>query len=139
MPNPLAVQNYHDDFQVITELLVTPANGIAVFYAERDTVIDAVYYGVSVVGGALSTLQLAKTTTGTLTTPASASAAVIQLGTALHTAQAVSSLGTFNPALTTPGNDTNLVKAGNWLGIIVGGTIGTPTILLQLRIRSRVA
>lgn len=139
MPNPLAVQEYTDDFQIISELLVAPANGTAMLYAERDIVIDAIYMGVSVVGGAGATLQIVKTTAGTLAVPASAVAATVAAGTALHTAQVIAVGGTFVPTLTTPNLDTNLIKAGNWVGVVVSGTVTSAAVLVQFRIRSRVA
>jgi len=139
MPNPLQTQSYVDDFQMITELVIAPVTGTALIYAERDIVIDAIYMGVSVVGTASATLQIVKTTTGTLTTPASASAAVVAAGTALHTAQSITTLGTFTPTLTTPNLDTNLIKAGNWVGVVVAGTVTSAAVLVQFRVRSRVA
>ena len=139
MPNPLAVEQYHDDFQIIAETLLAPVTGTALVYAERDIVIDAIYMGVSIVGTASATLQIVKTTTGTLVTPASASAAVVAAGTALHTAQAITVLGTFIPTLTTPSLDTNLIKAGNWIGVVVTGTVSSAAVAVQFRIRSRVA
>ncbi len=139
MPNPLQIQGYHDDFQIIAETLLAPITGTALIYAERDMVIDAIYMGVSAVGTVSATLQVVKTTTGTLTTPASASAIVVAAGTALHTAQAITVLGTFAPTLTTPSLDTNLIKAGNWVGVVVAGTVSSAVIAVQFRIRSRVA
>ena len=139
MPNPLAVEQYHDDFQIISELLVAPVTGTAMLYAERDTVIDAIYMGVSVVGTSSASLQIVKTTSGTLTTPASAIAATVAAGTALHTAQLITTGGTFSPTLTTPSLDTNLIKAGNWVGVVVVGTVTSAVVLVQFRVRSRVA
>lgn len=139
MPNPLAVEQYNDDFQIISELLISPVTGTAMVYAERDTVIDAIYMGVSVVGGSGATLRIVKTTSGTLASPASASAAVVAAGTGLHTAQVITALGTFIPTLTTPDLDTNLIKAGNWVGVVVAGTISTAAVLVQFRLRNRVA
>ena len=133
MPNVLLTQYYHDDFQVVNEVLVSPATGTAIFYAERDTVIDQIIFGVSVQGGTSATLQIAKTTTGTSSTPASA----VVSGTGLHTAQAITSTGTYVQTLTTPASDTNLIKAGNWVGVVVGGTIGSAAVAVQLRLRSR--
>jgi len=96
MPNPLAVEQYHDDFQIISELLLAPVTGTAMLYAERDIVIDAIYMGVSVVGTSSATLRIVKTTSGTLASPASAIAATITAGTGLHVAQSITTGGTFN-------------------------------------------
>jgi hypothetical protein len=137
MPNVLLTQYYHDDFQIVNELLVSPVTGTALLYADRDLVIDSVVFGVSVVGGTSATLQIVKTTSGTLTTPASAVAATVAAGTALHTAQSITTGGTYTQTLTTPASDTNLIKAGNWVGVVVGGTIGSAAVAIQLRVRSR--
>ena len=137
MPNVLLTQYYHDDFQVISEMLVSPVTGTAIFYAERDTIIDQVVFGVSVVGGTSSTLQIVKTTSGTLTTPASAVAATVAAGTGLHTAQSITTGGTYVQTLTTPASDTNLVKAGNWIGVVVAGTISSAAVAVHLRLRTR--
>ena len=138
MPNVLQTQYYHDDFQVLNEVVVGAiTSGQALFYAERDTVIDQIIFGVSVAGGSGATLQVVKTTSGTLASPVSALAATVAAGTALHTAQAITTGGTYTATLTTPSSDTNLVKAGNWIGLVTGGTYGTPAVALQLRFRSR--
>lgn len=137
MPNVLAPQYYQDDFQIISELLISPVTGTALLYADRDLVIDSITYGVSVVGGAGASLQLVKTTSGTAASPASALAATVAAGTTLHSAQVITTGGTFSPALTTPASDTNLIRAGNWLGVIVAGTIGSAAVIVQMRIRSR--
>jgi hypothetical protein len=138
MPNVLLTQYYHDDFQIFGETFVGAiTSGTAFFYADRDIVIDSITFGVSVVGGASATLQVVKTTTGTLASPASALAATIAAGTGLHTAQSITTGGTYVQTLTTPSSDTNLIKAGNWIGLAVGGTIGTPAVNVQIRFRSR--
>jgi hypothetical protein len=140
MPNALVTQHYPDDFQNAEELFVGAiTSGTALIYADRDLVIDSIVIGVSVVGGSGATVKLAKTTTGTSASPASAAPASFTGGTDLHTAQSITATGTFIPSLTTPNLDTNLVKAGNWVGIVTGGTYGTPTVAVQIRYRSRVA
>jgi hypothetical protein len=140
MPNVLTTQYYTDDFQVLTYIVRGEfTNGTAMLYADRDIVIDSVTFGVSVVGGAGSRIGLTKTTTGTLDSPASALAATIAAGTTLlNTAQSITTAGTFRPALKTPASDTNLIKAGNWLGFsgTAGGEAGT-TVAIQIRFRSR--
>lgn len=137
MPNVLQTAYYNDDFQIVAELLVSPVTGTALLYADRDLVIDSITFGVSVVGGSGATLQIVKTTAGTLASPSSAVAATVAAGTALHTAQAITTGGTYFPTLTTPASDTNLIKAGNWVGVVVAGTISTAAVLVQIRFRSR--
>jgi hypothetical protein len=139
MPNVLQTQYYTDDFQVLTYIVRGEfTNGTPILYADRDIVIDSVTFGVSVVGLGGSRIGLVKTTTGTLASPASALAATIAAGTQLlNAAQSISTAGTFLPALKTPASDTNLVKAGNWLGFSgVGADTGT-TVAIQIRFRSR--
>jgi hypothetical protein len=140
MPRPLVTQHYPDDFQVLSVPFRSFASGNLLFYFDRDTVIDSIVFSVQTAGGAGSSLQLAKTTGGTATTPASGAAANVTGGTALHTAVDISSgTATTVVSLTTPSSDTNLVKAGNFIGVIVAGTIGTPSGLISIRFRSRVA
>ena len=140
MPNVLVTQHYPDDFQVCCfSLQAAPVTGMVLFYADRDIVIDSITLGVNVVGAASSTIQLAKSTTGTVTSPITAAPASITGGTALHTAFDTSATGTLTATLTTPGSDTNLVKAGNWVGLIVSGTVTNLRGVVQIRFRSRVA
>jgi len=141
MPNPLVVQYYPDDFEIyFVSLQATPVTGMLLFYADRDIVVDSITFGVNVVGAASSTVQVVKTTTGTASSPISAVATSITSGaTALHTAFDTSAAGTLSATLTTPTSDTNLVKAGNWLGLIVVGTVTNLRGVIQIRFRSRVA
>jgi len=140
MPNPLVTQHYPDDFQILSFTIRAFTSGDLLFYADRDMVIDSITFGLQTAGGASSTLQLAKTTTGTATTPATGAAANVTGGTALHDAVAISSgTATTVVSLTTPASDTNRVLAGNYVGVIVAGTIGTPDGIIQIRFRSRQA
>jgi hypothetical protein len=138
MPNVLQTQYYTDDFQVLTYVIRGAfSSGTAFLYADRDIVIDSITIGVSVGGGAGSRIGFNKTTTGTLASPASALAADIQSGTSLYSpVQSITTAGTFRPALATPANDTNLVKAGNWLGFSGNGDANT-VVAIQIRFRSR--
>lgn len=144
MPTPLVVQHYPDDFQILTFPIRAFTSGDLLFYADRDIVIDSITFGLQTAGSTGATLQLAKTTTATTSngvlTPATGAAANVTSGTALHDAVAISSgTATTVVSLTTPSLDTNRVLAGNYVGVIVGGTIGTPDGIIQIRYRSRVA
>lgn len=144
MPTPLVVQHYPDDFQILTFPIRAFTSGDLLFYADRDIVVDSITFGLQTAGGTGATLQLAKTTTATTSngvlTPATGAAANVTGGTALHTAVDISSgTATTVVSLTTPSLDTNRVLAGNYVGVIVGGTIGTPDGIIQIRYRSRVA
>jgi hypothetical protein len=141
MPNPLVTQHYPDDFQIHSILIQSAlVTGKVVFYADRDIVVDSITFGVNVAGAASSTVQVVKTTTGTASSPISAAAASITSGaTALHTAFDTSATGTLSATLATPSSDTNLVKAGNWLGLIVTGTVTNLRGVIQIRFRSRIA
>jgi len=144
MPVPLVTQHYPDDFQVLTFQIRAFSSGDLLFYADRDIVIDSITFSIQTAGGAGATLQLAKSTVGTVATPSTGAAAHITGGTALHATAFAMGSGATVPAtevvsLATPSSDTNLVKAGNFVGVIVAGTIGTPEGIIQVRFRSRVA
>lgn len=144
MPTPVVTQHYPDDFQILTFTIRAFSSGDLLFYADRDMVIDSITFGLQTAGGTGATLQLAKTTTATTSngvlTPATAAAANVTSGTALHDPVAISSgTATTVVSLTTPNLDINRVLAGNYVGVIVAGTIGTPDGIIQIRFRSRVA
>ena len=144
MPNILPVSEYPDDFEVINfvlseQQLLTNA-GLALFYAEHDYAIDAIFVGVSTGTGAAATITFTKTTSGTEASPATAAAATIAAGTAITAGQSIQAASTTNVALTTPASDTNIVRAGNWIGLVVNNVATTSArIVVQLRIRSRIA
>jgi len=144
MPNILPVSEYPDDFEIISfvlseQQLLTNA-GLALFYAEHDYAIDAVFVGVSAGASSAATITFTKTTSGTEASPATAAAATIAAGTSITTAQSIQAAGTFNVALTTPASDTNVVRTGNWIGLVVSNHATTGArIVVQLRIRSRIA
>lgn len=140
MPIPLVTQHYPDDFQILTFPIRAFSSGDLLFYADRDIVIDSITFGLQTAGSTGASLQLAKTTTGTAASPVSGAAANVTGGTTLHTAVDIASgTATTVVSLTTPANDTNRVAAGNYVGVIVAGTIGTPDGIIQIRFRSRVA
>ena len=144
MPNILPVSEYPDDFEIISfvlseQQLLTNA-GLALFYAEHDYAIDAVFVGVTTIAGAAATVTFTKTTSGTDASPASPAAATIAAGTSVTAAQAINVVGHYSVSLTTPASDTNVVRAGNWLGLVVSNHATTGArIVVQLRIRSRIA
>ena len=140
MATVLLASSYKDDFELHSFLITaTPVTGMILLYADRTLVIDSITFGVNVVGSGTSTLQVAKTTGGTLTTPSLATPALITGGTALHTAVSTdTTTATLTPALLTPASDTNVLKAGNWLGLIVAGTATNVRGVVQIRFRSRV-
>lgn len=138
MATVLLASSYKDDFEVQSFLITaTPVTGMLLFYADRTMIIDSITFGVNVVGAASSTLQVTKTTAGTAATPSVATPAVVTGGTALHTAVAADATGTTNVALLTPASDTNVLKAGNWLGLVVAGTATNVRGSIQIRLRSR--
>jgi len=138
MATVLLASSYKDDFEVQTFLITAaPVTGMLLFYADRTMIIDSITFGVNVVGSGTSTLQVTKTTAGTAATPSVATPAVVIAGTALHTAVSSDSTGTTNVALLTPASDTNVLKVGNWLGLVVGGTATNVRGSIQIRLRSR--
>ena len=140
MATVLLASSYKDDFEIQSFLITaTPVTGMVLLYADRTLVIDSITFGVNVVGSGSSTLQVAKTTAGTLATPSLATPALITGGTVLHTAVSTDTTATLTPALLTPASDTNVLKAGNWLGLIVGGTVTNVRGVVQIRFRSRLA
>lgn len=144
MPNILPVSEYPDDFEVISYVLseqqLLTNTGLALFYAEHDYAIDAVFVGISTATGNVATITFTKTTSGTEASPASAAAATIAAGTAITTAQTLQANGTYSVTLASPANDTNIVRAGNWIGLVVSNHATTGVrLVVQLRIRSRIA
>lgn len=144
MPNILPVSEYPDDFEIISFVLseqqLLQNAGLALFYAEHDYAIDAVFVGVSAGSSAPATITFTKTTSGTEASPASAVATTIAAGTSITTSQLIQAPGTFNVALTTPASDTNVVRTGNWIGLVVSNNATTGArMVVQLRIRSRIA
>lgn len=144
MPNILPVSEYPDDFEVISYVLseqqLLTNTGLALFYAEHDYAIDAVFVGISTATGNVATITFTKTTSGTEASPASAAAATIAAGTAVTTAQTLQANGTYSVTLASPANDTNIVRAGNWIGLVVSNHATTGVrLVVQLRIRSRIA
>ena len=144
MPNILPVSEYPDDFEVINFVLseqqLVQNAGLALFYAEHDYAVDAIFVGVTTPTAAAATVTFTKTTAGTEASPSTAAAATIAAGTLITSAQSIQAAGTFSVALTTPSIDTNVVRAGNWIGLLVSNHSPTSArIVVQLRIRSRIA
>lgn len=147
MPTPLVTQYYPNDFQVVTfnafdryNAGTTDGSGgsFAVFYADRDVAVDSIV--IAVTGTTASTLQIFKTTSGTVSSPATP---LFASGTALTTAaQSTATAGTYVQTLATPANDTNIVRAGNWIGVVAVagvGTLGNIRASTQIRLRSAIA
>ena len=138
MATVLLASSYKDDFDVQSFLITAaPVTGMILLYADRTFVIDSITFGVNVVGSGTSTLQVTKTTAGTAATPSVATPAVVIAGTALNTAVSTDATGTTNVALLTPASDTNVLKVGNWLGLVVAGTATNVRGVIQIRVRSR--
>ena len=150
MPNFLTTQYYPDDFQVINAVIEPVLAGAGAinygfFYADRDLVIDSITIGSSGSPSTATSIRIAfyKTTAGTLASPASAADAVSGTGTALRDPALVnlptSGGSTLSYTLSTPASDTNLVKAGNWVGFTytANDVNGAPTYAIQARVRSR--
>jgi hypothetical protein len=125
MPRPLVTQQYPDDFQVLSFSASPPLSGTPLLYADRDIAIDSIVIGNAAASSG-DAVQLTKTTTGTSTTPASISVAVIEAGTALQT-------------LTNTNTDNNIVKAGNWVGLVLTGATGSSVVGIRIRYRSCIA
>ena len=147
MPTPLVTQHYPDDFQVVTfnacdrygAGATDGSNGsYAIFYADRDVAVDSIVIGIAQVGAASSSLRIFKTTSGTAASPATP---LFNGTTALTTAAQAGDAtpGFYTQTLVTPANDTNIVRAGNWIGVILAGTLTSFRGQIQIRLRSRIA
>lgn len=146
MPTPLVTQHYPHDFQVVTfnpldraGAGATDGNGsYAIFYADRDVAVDSIVIAIAQAGALSSTIRIFKTTSGTATSPA---VPLFNGTTALTTAAqaADAAAGTYVQTLVTPANDTNIVRAGNWIGVVLSGTLTAFRGLVQIRLRSAIA
>lgn len=150
MPTPLVTQYYPNDFHVFTFQTLDRANSAvtdgsitstALIYADRDIAIDSIVIGVgaSASGNAMT---FGKTTAGTASSPASP--LFISSGTTLISAltgsTSVAAAGTVTATLLTPSNDTNVVRAGNWFGVVyTAGTLASLRATVQIRFRSAIA
>jgi hypothetical protein len=148
MPTPLVTQHYPDDFQVVTfNALDRYGSGAtdggstasyAIFYADRDVAVDSIVIAIAQAGASGSSLRIFKTTTGTAASPATP---LFNGTTALTTAAQAgdATAGFYTQTLVTPANDTNIVRAGNWIGVILAGTLTNFRGQIQIRLRSRIA
>jgi hypothetical protein len=147
MPTPLVTQHYPDQFQTIHFNALDRygagatdgSNGsYAIFYADRDMAVDSIVIGIAQAGAASSTLRIFKTTAGTAASPATP---LFNSTTALTTAAqaADATAGVYPQTLVTPAQDTNIVRAGNWIGVVLSGTLTTFRGAIQIRLRSRIA
>lgn len=148
MPTPLVTQHYPHDFQVVTFNACdrygagatdgSSTASYAIFYADRDVAVDSIVIGIAQAGAASSTLRIFKTTTGTASSPATP---LFNGTTALTTAAqaADATAGVYVQTLATPANDTNIVRAGNWIGVILSGTLTAFRGQIQIRLRSAIA
>ena len=131
MPNPLVVQHYPDDFRFITLPLNTVGDGAdqAVFYADRNLVIDSVHVGTSTAD-----------TSATLVLKYASSpvAATIAAGTAITSSMDISATGTVggNSVVLSTANE---IPSGNWIGCDFTSATDTFKGVVQIRFRSRVA
>lgn len=129
MPTPIVTQYYPDDFQIITLGLNTTGDGAdqAMFYADRNIVIDSVVVGTSV-ADASATCAVKYAT--------SPVAATIASGTAVTNAMDVSAAGTVTATIVTTANE---IAAGNWIGLDFASATDSLKGVVQIRFRSRVA
>ena len=131
--NVLAVSEYPDHFQDIVVNItgvgaaLADADNFVIFYAERDTVVDAVFI-VSSVGDPDDTFGLKSITTAQDPDSAGTAFTNLQIAAAAYT-----------PYTLTITETANLIPAGSMIALnteISTATVGNLTI--QLRIRTRV-
>lgn len=153
--NSLLAQYYHDDQQIINELVSAPGSGAVtpILYADRSLIIDSITIGV-LTGTSTNTLDIVKTSTAipadSVITPTvlNATSATILTGTSgtvpagtanansvvfLTTESGVGALG----VTTKLDNTKNTLDAGNWLFLSPSANMTSATIVVQIRFRSR--
>jgi hypothetical protein len=153
--NSLPALYYHDDQQLVTELISAPAAGAGtpLLYADRSLIIDSITIGI-LTGTSTNTLDIVKTSTavpadGVITPSAlNTTSATILAGTSgtvpagtanansvvfLTTESGVGTLG----ATTKLDNTKNTLEAGNWLFLSPSGAMTSAAIAVQIRFRSR--
>jgi len=140
--NSLPTQYYHDDQQVVTEVIVAcPAGGVPILYADRNLIVDSVVVGVLTAssGGATATIQ--KSTSTTMASPATilaGSVGTFSIASSntffnLTTESGVGTLG----ASTKLDNTKNTLDAGSWLMFVPASAATASLITVQVRFRSR--
>lgn len=142
--NSLPTQYYHDDQQILSEILpVAPATRVPLLYADRNLIIDSVVVGTLVVSTGDTTATIQKTTAGTndgITITPAAPNATLQSMMATGTI-ATGAIGTVvvstESATRSLSTDHNTLDAGNWLFYVPGGTATNHVATVQIRFRSR--
>lgn len=142
--NSLPTQYYHDDQQILSEILpVAPATRVPLLYADRNLIIDSVVVGTLVASTGDTTATLQKTTAGTndgITITPAAPNATLQSMMATGTI-ATGAIGTVvvstESATRSLSTDHNTLDAGNWLFYVPGGTATSHVATVQVRFRSR--
>ena len=118
------------DVQQLLVIQLTSTGGDVVddqylFYAEKDTVIDAAWC-VYATADADATLKLTTAATGT-----------VAAGTDLTSATAISgTAGT--PVQFTITETANLIPSGNWVGLEITNVSTAEQVMIQLRIRQKI-
>lgn len=143
--NSLPTQYYHDDQQIVTELISVPSgNGVPLLYADRNLIIDSVVVTPMIKSTATTkTATIQKTTAGTndgiTISPAAADAtlsSIMGAGTINLNTFATTVVAT-DTATTYLDNTKNTLDAGNWLFFVPSETATSSLIAVQIRFRSR--
>jgi len=141
--NSLPTQYYHDDQQVVCEVLIAPAAATPILYADRNLIIDSVVVGVyTVSAGITATIQktVGATNDGITITPVSPAAASPQTLMATGTIP-VATAGTYvvstESATRSLSADHNTLDAGNWLLFVPSASATGAVLSVQVRFRSR--
>lgn len=141
--NSLPAQYYHDDQQVMCEVLIAPAAATPILYADRNLIIDSVTVGTytASTGGTTATIQ--KTTAGTndgiTITPAAPNAtptSIMATGTIPINAAGTIVVNT-ESATRSLSNAQNTLDAGNWLLFVPASGATSFVGSVQIRFRSR--
>lgn len=139
----LPAQYYHDDQQVICEVLIAPAAATPILYADRNLIIDSVTVGTytASTGGTTATIQ--KTTAGTndgiTITPAFPNASLTSImATGTIPIDVIRTIVvTTESATRSLSTDQNTLDAGNWLMFVPVSGATNFVGSVQIRFRSR--
>lgn len=141
--NSLPTQYYHDDQQIVCEVLIAPAAATPILYADRNLIIDSVVVGTYTASGGGASATIQKTTAGTnngiTITPASPAAtptSIMATGTIPINAAGTIVVST-ESATRSFSNEQNTLDAGNWLLFVPASAATNFVGSVQVRFRSR--
>ena len=154
MPSSLTIENYPNDFQVVTFHNLNPGVGdpVALLYAERDIVIDTIVVGIRIPGNSAGGGGLSFETSLSAAADNGTSMCIFNIDGSNNTVAGDTKIATTDSAIRYLANgsvandsstkinpDANLVRAGRWLLLDYVGTATEFRGVVQVRVRSVVA